>query len=978
MANFIGRTIQHYQVLLKIRETPTRTLYRAYDKRAHAYVALEIVKNARFDPLELLTLINARAQQNAGLSHANIAVMTDSGIHHGTIYLVYDFQPSHPLRRFFNRTYPWEEMARELAPIAHAIMYAHDSGVVHGFLNPASILLDEKKNPILFDFGFEQLITDYVLTHSPGTWLNRWGLEYRAPEHVNGCVPDKLCDIYSFGMIINEWLTGTVPVQQTTQSHGRGKSKPSRKKKSEKQLLPGPIQNFVGRCTAPNPSRRYQSMQEVFAILANGALNMSITNQLVKKPLSRSTHRFSPGWTALILTLGFLLIGAGAVFINMSGLLSSANTPTRPPTVLPTRTPKPVREETTATVLPSTSAPTTEFNPFETEFQSSIAFQGTPMASPTNPIKPTTAGRIGLVGQWGMGDLTDLMASPDGQKIAAATSMGVFIFDLDNLELEQYLDTGSWISAVAFSPDGKLLASGEQDGLIEIWDTSNWQEAQVPLSGHTQPIVDLAFSPDGTKLASIGKDHQLMEWSLQDPSPPQVADLPLTGVNAVAYTADNRQILTGGNDFKVQVWDTGNLSQSQPATLNAKIIDMASSRETGMFVIGSSDQRVMLFDLANGMTRQPLGSLDYPLTSVAASPDGNLFAAGDVNGGIRVWESNGNELWKTQNYIVADLASLTLPGRPHTLSFSPDGKFLYAGLHDGLIRKLDAHTGQELQKNQSLDGHVEKLTISDDSKYVITQNNNQTITLWDLPDGRPLDYINGSIKDGFPFSPDSKYLAVAPDFSRVKVYELPDLQEVYTFNDHRNIKTIEFIKGNEQLSAGNNKEMHLWSLSSGQELKIRPNFPGTGCNTFTDLNGLQIFRITDYQYIVPVEQLNPSICAFQTLDWATDIEKDANFIAYGGNSKLAVIDLRSRLSPVSEMNVNLKNVVRVAIAPGGEVLAAAYDDNVIHLWDVAAKQEITSLYGHTGPITDLVFTADGKYLFSTSTDGTIRIWGVPN
>lgn len=212
----------------------------------------------------------------------------------------------------------------------------------------------------------------------------------------------------------------------------------------------------------------------------------------------------------------------------------------------------------------------------------------------------------------------------------------------------------------------------------------------------------------------------------------------------------------------------------------------------------------------------------------------------------------------------------------------------------------------------------------------------------------------------------------------MKVYEIPDLKEVYTLNNHQNIRTIQFIQEDTQLAAGNNRDMHLWSMSSGQELVVQRIFPGTGCNSITDLNGHLIFLITDYQFIVPFNQTNQYLCAFQKLKWTTDIDRNAQFIAYGGNSKLSMIDLRSQLNPAVEMNVNRKNIVSVAVSPGGGLLAAAYDDGVIHLWNVESRQEITSLYGHSGLITDMVFTEDGKMLFSTSMDGTIRIWGVPN
>jgi WD40 repeat protein len=101
-------------------------------------------------------------------------------------------------------------------------------------------------------------------------------------------------------------------------------------------------------------------------------------------------------------------------------------------------------------------------------------------------------------------------------------------------------------------------------------------------------------------------------------------------------------------------------------------------------------------------------------------------------------------------------------------------------------------------------------------------------------------------------------------------------------------------------------------------------------------------------------------------------------VAYGGSSQLLVVGaLGTGTSPLEMKEVNLKNIVSAAIHPDGKLLAAAFDDNTIHLWDITSQNELLYLFGHTKLITDLKFTPDGKLLLSTSLDGTIRLWGIP-
>ncbi|HLO29572.1 MAG TPA: hypothetical protein VK249_10580, partial [Anaerolineales bacterium] len=157
------------------------------------------------------------------------------------------------------------------------------------------------------------------------------------------------------------------------------------------------------------------------------------------------------------------------------------------------------------------------------------------------------------------------------------------------------------------------------------------------------------------------------------------------------------------------------------------------------------------------------------------------------------------------------------------------------------------------------------------------------------------------------------------------------------------------------------------------------HYEGTGCATIYDVNGDPVVYITNYYHVIANDQNRLGLCSFDVLDWAIAINEDQGLIAYGGSSKLSVLNIQNAGSKAQDMHgVNRKNIVRVALSPDGGLLAAAYDDNTIHIWDVATQEEVSSLYGHTDSITDLQFTPDGKMLISSSSDGTLRLWGVPD
>src|SRR5689334_5338235 len=99
MRNLIGKTIKNYQILLKIRETGSRILYRVFDTKTNQYRGLEVIKVAIVEKAELHSLLNEQASKNAQLLHPNIGVVIDSGVEHDLIFFVYNFSPFHTLRR---------------------------------------------------------------------------------------------------------------------------------------------------------------------------------------------------------------------------------------------------------------------------------------------------------------------------------------------------------------------------------------------------------------------------------------------------------------------------------------------------------------------------------------------------------------------------------------------------------------------------------------------------------------------------------------------------------------------------------------------------------------------------------------------------------------------------------------------------------------------------------------------------------------
>ncbi len=978
MKNLVGTTLQHYQILVKVRETGTRVLFKAYDPKLRQYVGLEVVKIHCADQPALLALLREQAEKNARLTHPNIARVIASGIEAGIIFLVYDFHPLRPLRRFFNRTYTWQETARELVSVTQAVGYAHQAGIYHGALNPNSIILNDKKSPILFDFGFEQIIKDFTLAHSPGAWISRWGYEYLPPEQLNGEPPGPPADIYAMGMILHEWLYGEIALLEASPLETlRKRLTTSWRKKQRKQDQPAPIRELIEKCLAPDPSARYQSMQEMGLILARGALDLTLSRSMVRKPLAAVSNPSGKRLRAALVVMAVAVLAAGTVWGVGSGFPSrerSEGTSTAAPTLAaaPSRTLRPTSTPAPVSTVDSPPAPASPTPQTTVSFPIS---QGAPLPLIKNVIAAGNIKRIVPISIWGMGDLNELAASPDGRYLAAGTSKGVFIFDPQTLEFVRLIDTNSQVSALAFSADGTWIAAGDGDGLVRVWNTASWEMEGTARSGHRGAVLDVAFSPDGSRMASVGADSVLVQWTLHASDDPP-AQVNIQGVTSAVYTADGTRIVTGDSLFKINVWDASNLTLLRSFTFSSKVMELAALEDASFIAVGGTDRRIALVDVKGDTGIRDVGRLQYPLAGIAAAKDGSLFAGADVTGGISVWNREGKLLWKVQG---SNLISPAAAENAHSLFFSADGKALYSGLFAGALRSFDAATGSQNRLNRSFDVHVSRIAVSHNGKYLLAQHGQKTVGIWKIESGELLYQATGEIQNDNPFSENDQYFAVAADPATVKVFRTDREETVYTFNRHQKIETLQFIANDRLLAAGYDRSVHLWSMTSGQELKIKRDYSGSGCANFFDLNNSPIFSITtSFQHIIEKQTLTSSLCNFTRVDWmrAFYVDETSGSLAYGGNSQLFVRTPSGR--ELAMEGVNLHNVVSAALHPDGSLLAAVYDDHTIHIWDTSTRQEIMTLFGHTGLITDLRFSPDGKLLISASQDGTIRLWGVPD
>ncbi|KAF4474795.1 Vegetative incompatibility protein HET-E-1 [Colletotrichum fructicola Nara gc5] len=375
--------------------------------------------------------------------------------------------------------------------------------------------------------------------------------------------------------------------------------------------------------------------------------------------------------------------------------------------------------------------------------------------------------------------------SPDGRQLASGSvDNTVKLWDTATGQCQQTLEGHSdWVLSVAFSPDGRQLASGSRDNTVKLWDTATGQ-CQQTLEGHSDWVLSVAFSPDGRQLASGSRDNTVKLWDTATGQCQQTLEGHSNSVWSVAFSPDGRQLASGSRDNTVKLWDTATGQCQQ--TLEGHSDDVRSvafSPDGRQLASGSRDKTVKLWDTATGQCQQTLEGHSDWVWSVAFSPDGRQLASGSYDKTVKLWdtatgqcqqtlEGHGNSVW--------------------SVAFSPDGRQLASGSYDKTVKLWDTATGQ---CQQTLEGHsdwVLSVAFSPDGRQLASGSRDKTVKLWDTATGQCQQTLEGHSDWvwSVAFSPDGRQLASGSYDNTVKLWDTATGQCQQTLEGHNSLENV--------------------------------------------------------------------------------------------------------------------------------------------------------------------------------------------
>jgi WD40 repeat protein/serine/threonine protein kinase len=402
-------------------------------------------------------------------------------------------------------------------------------------------------------------------------------------------------------------------------------------------------------------------------------------------------------------------------------------------------------------------------------------------------------------------------------------------------------------------------------------------------------------------------------------------------VYSVAFSPDQKTVLTGCSDNTARLWDvaTGR-PLGQPLAHQGPVAAAAFSPDGKTVLTGCSDNTARLWDAVTGRSLGQALMHEGPVQAVAFSPDGKTVLTGSSDSTARFWDAATGQ-WIGQ--------TLTHQGWVSAVAFSPDGKTVLTGGADNTARFWDAATGRPLDLTLMHQGRVRAVAFSPDGQSVLTGSEDQTAQHWDAATGQPIGPAlrHQSFVTAVGFSPDGKTVVTA------------SLDRTARFWD---------AATGRPLGPTLRHEGPVWAMALGSDGKTVLTGGSNAARVWNAAADSSFGRVLTHQGGVRAVAFSP----------------DGKTVLTGGEENMARLWDAATGRPRGQTLTHQRPVSALAFSPDGKTILTASVDHTARLWDAAMGQPLGQPLTHQHPVYAAAFSPDGKTVLTGSADTTARFW----